>query len=307
MLSNQAQSLILPSTQHDASQTEREVLVGEYLKNKVHRVISMILDKAGEMCGRGFIDQTSLLILGQKQLIEPAFRGTPNVVKSCVKAGTVRRVVLTSSAAAVSSRPLDGDGHVLDEQSWSDVEWLTSENPLVWGYSVSKVLVEKEACKFAEENGISLVTVCPVLTVGKAPVSKVYTSIPASLSLLSGNDADLGMLKHAEKGGGGVPMVHVDDICPAEMFAAEEEAAAGRYLCCSLNTTVAQLACFLTDKYPRYPVKTTMLSGDLLEKPRVCLSSAKLIREGFQYEYKTLGEIYDDVVEYGKVIGILPN
>jgi anthocyanidin reductase len=39
----------------------------------------------------------------------------------------------------------------------------------------------------------------------------------------------------------------------------------------------------------------------------VCLSSAKLVQEGFEYKYKTLGEVYDDVVEYGKAMGILPN
>ena len=56
------------------------------------------------------------------------------------------------------------------------------------GYGVSKVLAEKEACRFAEEHGVSLVSVCPVVTVGAAPApaTKMDTSLHASLSLLSG-------------------------------------------------------------------------------------------------------------------------
>ena len=44
----------------------------------------------------------------------------------------------------------------------------------------------------------------------------------------------------------------------------------------------------------------------LLEKPRVSLSSAKLVREGFVFKHNTMDEIYDGVVEYGKALGILP-
>ncbi|CAO2043850.1 unnamed protein product [Urochloa humidicola] len=102
-------------------------------------------------------------------------------------------------------------------------------------------------------------------------------------------------------------MVHIDDLCRAKLFVAEDDAAAGRYICCALNTTVAELARFLGDKYPQYGVKTNLLSGDRLEKPRVSLSSAKLVREGFEFKYKSLEHIYDDMVEYGKALGILPS
>ncbi|TVU16161.1 hypothetical protein EJB05_39712 [Eragrostis curvula] len=239
----------------------------------------------------------------EKELIEPAVRGTLNVLRSCAKAGTVRRVILTSSAAGVYIRPeLQGDGHVLDDESWSDVEYLRAEKPPTWGYCVSKVLLEKAACRFAEEHGISLVTICPVITIGAAPARKVGTSVVDSLSLLSGSEAGLGVLKGIEKTSGALQLVHVIDLCRAELFVAEEAAAAGRYVCCSLNTTVLELARFLAQKYPQYNVKTNLISDDdqLLEKPRVCLSSAKLVREGFEFKHNTLDEIYDDIVEYGK-------
>ena len=74
----------------------------------------------------------------QKELMELGVQGTLNVMRSCVKSGTVKRVVLTSSTAAVSSKPLEGDGHVLDEESWSDVEYLTAKRTGLWVRTASR-------------------------------------------------------------------------------------------------------------------------------------------------------------------------
>lgn len=200
----------------------------------------------------------------------------------------------------------------MQEDSWADVDYLTATKPSYWAYAVSMVLMEKEASRFAQEHRIDLVTVCPVATVGKAPAArKIPASVPACLSLLSGDVAAFFALKRIEVGTGGcVPLVHVDDVCRAEVFVAEE-AAAGRYICCSINTTVIDIARFLPDQYPQYTVRTDLISSsgsdDLLVKPRVCLSSAKLVREGFDFKYNLPDEIYDDLIDYGKAIGILPS
>jgi len=123
------------------------------------------------------------------------------------------------------------------------------------GYVISKVLSEKEAFRFAQEHGISLAIVCPVLTVGASPAREAYASVRASLSMLSGDEAALAMLKGIEKSFGAVPVVHLHDLCRAEVFLAETATAApGRYICSSVSTTVVEIARFLADKYTQYHV-----------------------------------------------------
>ncbi|KAB8097083.1 hypothetical protein EE612_025731, partial [Oryza sativa] len=274
-------------------------------------------DEAVAGCDYAFLVAAPMNLKSQnpeKELLEAGVQGTLNVLRSCVKAGTVKRVILTSSAAAVSGQPLQGDGngssHVLDESSWSDLDYLRSTNEIspAQAYAIAKVLSEKEASKLAEENGISLAAVCPVATVGASPAPVANESLANVLSLLSGNE-EINTLKMIDKYSGGLKLVHVDDLCRAEIFLAEKASPSpsGRYICCALNTTMRQIARSLAAKYPHYNVDIDALGGDLPEKPTILLSSEKLTGEGFEFMYKTVDEMYDDAfVEYGRALGILP-
>ena len=68
----------------------------------------------------------------QNDMIKPAIQGVLNVLKACAKAKSVKRVILTSSAAAVSINTLDGTGLVMDESNWTDVDFLSTAKPPTW-------------------------------------------------------------------------------------------------------------------------------------------------------------------------------
>lgn len=144
-------------------------------------------------------------------MIQPAIQGTLHVLRACTKAQTVKRVILTSSAAAVSVNKLTDTDLVMDEECWTDVESLYSEKPPTWvmhvlvesvsialpsivynfehlqGYLVSKTLAEKAAWKFAEENQMDLVSVIPSLMAGPSLTPIVPSSICLAMSLLTGS------------------------------------------------------------------------------------------------------------------------
>lgn len=58
----------------------------------------------------------------QVEVLEPAVKGTLNVLKACLEA-KVKRVVYVSSAAAVVMNPSWPKDRVMDETCWSDKEY----------------------------------------------------------------------------------------------------------------------------------------------------------------------------------------
>ncbi|KAM7262875.1 hypothetical protein ACFE04_000558 [Oxalis oulophora] len=270
------------------------------------------MKKACVVGGSGFLGSLLIKHLLEKgysvnctnDMVKPAIEGVLNVMKASVKAGTVKRIVYTSSAAAVTVNKLEGTGIVVDENNWSDIEFLTSIKPPTWGYLLSKTLAEKAAWKFAEENKISLVTVIPVLFSGPSLTPDVPNSIGLATSLMTGNEFRLKALKGMQMISGSISIVHVEDVCIAHIFVAEKETASGRYICCADNSisTIPQLSAFLNNRYPQY--KVTSEFGDFPSKAKLIVSSKKLIEEGFDYKYG-VEDIYDQTVEYAKSVGLI--
>ncbi|KAG2671149.1 hypothetical protein I3760_14G120000 [Carya illinoinensis] len=102
----------------------------------------------------------------EAELLDPAVKGTLNVLNSCTKSASVRQVVLTSSIAAVANngRPRTPDV-VVDETWFSDPE-ICKEAKL-W-YVLSKTLAEEAAWKFAKESGLAMVAINPAMVTRKS-------------------------------------------------------------------------------------------------------------------------------------------
>ncbi|XP_045825072.1 phenylacetaldehyde reductase-like isoform X2 [Trifolium pratense] len=120
----------------------------------------------------------------QAELIDPALKGTLNVLKSCAKSPSVKRVILTSSVSAVvfNTRPKNPEV-VVDETWFSDPDFCRESK--LW-YTLSKTLAEAAAWKFANENNIDMVVINPTMVVGSLLQPEVNESVEPILRLING-------------------------------------------------------------------------------------------------------------------------
>jgi nucleoside-diphosphate-sugar epimerase len=150
----------------------------------------------------------------QKDLVDPAVNGTLSVLQAAYDAGTVKRVVLTSSCAAISDS--FDSSKVYTEADWNSLSSLT-RNP----YYFSKTLAEQAAWKFVSEkpDKFDLVVINPFIVLGPSLVpSQVNESVHFYKQLLNG-----------EMGVGGVDLyfgiVDVRDVALAHIVAMENKQA----------------------------------------------------------------------------------
>ena len=121
----------------------------------------------------------------QAEIIDPAIKGTLNVLKSCAKVPSIKRVVMTASVASVlyNGKPLTPDV-VVDETWFSDARFC-KENKL-W-YMASKTLAEEAAWRFAEDNMINLVVLNPGFVIGPLLQPALNSTSDIILALTKGN------------------------------------------------------------------------------------------------------------------------
>jgi nucleoside-diphosphate-sugar epimerase len=101
----------------------------------------------------------------QKELIDPAVKGTRNILNAANQSNTVKKVVLTSSVAAVHGDNIDMQEQGLSE--FTEAHFNTSSSVKHQPYSYSKVLAEKAAWEMAnKQSNWELVVINPSFIMG---------------------------------------------------------------------------------------------------------------------------------------------
>ncbi|KAK4407417.1 Cinnamoyl-CoA reductase 1 [Sesamum angolense] len=182
-------------------------------------------------------------LLHKAELIDPALKGTLNVLGSCAKSPILKRVVLTASVGSVyvNERTLSPEV-VIDETWWSDLDFCTRTQQ--W-YSLSKTLAEQAAWKFAKEKGIDLIVINPSLVIGPILQPKLNTSSAVILSMLNGGETYLNRT---------YGVVNVKDVANAHILAFENPSANGRYILAESVAHFSRIVEILRELYPTLPI-----------------------------------------------------
>lgn len=154
----------------------------------------------------------------QVELIEPAVKGTLNVLGSCAKTPSVKRVVVTSSMAAVAYNRIPRTPEVIVDETWFSDGELCQELKL-W-YVLSKALAEEAAWNFAKEHGLDIVTINPGMVVGPLLQPTLNTSAELVLNYINGARTYENAI---------LAWVDVRDVAKAHILAFEVPTASGRH------------------------------------------------------------------------------
>ncbi|KAL0379663.1 UNVERIFIED_CONTAM: Vestitone reductase [Sesamum angustifolium] len=232
----------------------------------------------------------------EEMITNKSVRGTLAILEACLKAKTVKRVVYTSSAFTVMFNN-DGPDIVVDESSWTDVDYVRNANFVGASYSISKTLTERAALEFAEKHSLDLVSVIPTWINGPFICPNIPGSVTGSLAMILGDKGHYQHLKDSS-------LVHVDDVARAHIHLLEHPEAKGRYICSAVEFTIEELCEFISTRYPEHQMPTPDSWKDIIPVKFSGFSTKKLQEIGFKYE-NGLEEMFDGAIKCCKEKGLL--
>ncbi len=177
----------------------------------------------------------------EMELIRPARDGALRVLKAAKAAG-VKRVVMTSSMAAIAYGHGEKRAEISDETMWSN-----PEGPDNTPYTKSKTIAERAAWDYVkgEGKGLELAVINPTGIMGPALSEDVSTSLEIPIRLMNGKTPGLPRI--------GFSFVDVRDVAECHVKAMEiPEAAGERFLATEGFLWFTEAADVLRKAFPAY-------------------------------------------------------
>ncbi len=175
----------------------------------------------------------------EDDLIQPAREGTLRVLKAASSAN-VKRVVMTSSLAAITLGHEDDDSKVFNEDDWSRTDHD------IGAYEKSKTLAEQAAWDFVKglesDNALELSVINPGLILGPILDEDYSTSGELIRKLMRRQYPGCPDISW--------PVVDVRDVADAHLAAMTTPEAAGMRFCCAIeNASIQDIALILNKHF----------------------------------------------------------
>lgn len=185
----------------------------------------------------------------QKDLIDPAKKGTRNVLESANRTESVKRVVVTSSCAAIYGDAKDVLG--MPNQQLKENLWNTTSSLEHQPYSYSKTVAEQEAWKIAEaQDRWRLVTINPSFVLGPGINPHATSESYGIMKQIGKGDFKMGAPAF------NIGCIDVRDLAEAHFKAGTLPDAEGRHIISAHDSSFAELASIIKNKFPNYPIGT---------------------------------------------------
>lgn len=179
------------------------------------------------------------------EIIKPAVEGCLRALNAAHKAG-IKRVVMTSSVAAVMHHQDISPRTTLDERDWNDL------NPkYVTAYSKSKTLAEQAAWEFVKRQDIDidLTTINPGMVLGAPLDDKIGASVSIIERIMTRKDPAVPNL--------GFAFVSVSDVAEMHVNAIDTEASFGnRYIAVERFVWFYEIVEALNVEFPTRKINT---------------------------------------------------
>lgn len=184
----------------------------------------------------------------QRDLVDPAVKGTRNVLNSVNQVESVKRVVLTSSIAGIYDSMKDVED--TPEGKFTEEVWNTRSTLEGNPYSLSKVMAERAAWEIADaQSRWDMTVVNPALVIGPAVGNSSTSESFVTLTQMGDGTMKSGVPALS------LPAVDVRDLAEAHFAAGFTPEAKGRYIISSEDINLHQMALLLHKKFgDRYPI-----------------------------------------------------